>query len=254
MKLLIDFGNSRCKWASLSGNASTCADNQDLLEVNAYAYKSEDSIHRVQEVIEQICFNSSQEIHAVSVLGDTFDKEFCAYVEKNLNIATKFHLSQINSYGVTLAYAKPSSYGVDRYAALIAAHHKSSEAKIVIDCGTATTVDVIDTSGKHLGGLIIPGMALMCASLVNKASGITLPKQADSMQLFNDNTADAVYSGSALVLKHGVRGIIQEIVGNINQHTTVYVTGGESHMLELDDIKHVNCPNLVLEGLRIMQG
>ena len=251
MKLLIDFGNSRCKWASLS----TCSGNQDTLETNAYVYKSEDSSHRVQEVAEQICFDSIQEIHAVSVLSDVFNKAFCTHVEKNLSIATKFHISQVNSHGVTLAYANPLSYGADRYAALIAAYHKLSAAKIVIDCGTATTVDSIDASGKHLGGLIIPGVALMCTSLVNKASGITMPNHADSTQLFNDNTADAVYSGSRLVLKHGMRGIIQEIVGSyINQRATVYVTGGDSHMLWLDDIEYVDCPNLVLEGLRIIQG
>ena len=246
MKLLIDFGNSRCKWASL--------ENQDLQDANAYIYKSEDPMHRAKEVVEKICFDSIQEIHAVSVLGDTFNQEFCEQVDKQAGIITKLHVSQLDSFGVTLAYANPSSYGADRYAALIAAHYKTSGAKIVIDCGTATTVDAIDACGKHLGGLIIPGIELMCSALANKASGITMPKQANATQLFNDNTADAVYSGSALVLNHGVRGIIQEIIDNINQHVTVYVTGGESSMISLNDIEYMDCPNLVLEGLRIMQG
>ncbi|MFK7795056.1 MAG: type III pantothenate kinase [Gammaproteobacteria bacterium] len=250
MKLLIDFGNSRCKWTSLS----TSANHYGLLEVNSYTYRSEDSIQRMQEVFEQICFDAIQEIHAVNVLGDVFEKEFCAYAEQHFSITNKFYSSQANGHGVTLAYANPQSYGVDRYAALIAAHHKSSGAKVIIDCGTATTVDVLDESGKHLGGLIVPGVALMCASLENKASGIGEPNQAGSIQLFSDNTADAVYSGSALVLKHGVQGIIQQIVGNIGQDAAVYVTGGESHMIGIDDIEYVDCPNLVLDGLRIMQG
>jgi type III pantothenate kinase len=246
MKLLIDVGNSRCKWA--------CLDNQDLLDASAYAYKSEDLMHRVREVVEQICFDSVQEIHAVSVLGDTFDKEFCAQSKKLHGIETKFYKSQSDNFGVTLAYAEPLSYGPDRYAALVAAHRKMPGAKIIIDGGTATTIDVIDADGKHLGGLIIPGVKLMCSALVEKASGISMAKQINSTQLFNDNTADAVYSGSVLALSHGVRGIIEEIVSNINQDVTVCVTGGESEMIGLTNWGYVHCPNLVLEGLLIMQG
>ena len=246
MNLLIDFGNSRCKWANLDNNA--------LLEVNAYIYHSEDSIDRACEVVEQICFDSIQQIHIVSVLGDAFEKEFNSQVNKLSGIDIIFHTSQSNGFGVVLTYANPLNYGADRYAALIAAHNKAAGGKIIIDCGTATTIDVIDANGKHLGGLIIPGVGLMCSALANKASGIAMPKQANPISLFNEDTADAVYSGSVLVLNHGVRGIIQEIMGNINQQVTVYVTGGESNMITLTDIDYVACPNLVLEGLQIMQG
>jgi type III pantothenate kinase len=246
MKLLIDFGNSRSKWANL--------EYQDLRAAKAYIYKSAVSTQRVREVVERICFDSIQEIHVVSVLGEVFEKQFSSEVKKIAGIDTKFHVSQANSFGVMLAYANPLTYGADRYAALIAAHHKESGAKIVIDCGTATTVDVINANGQHRGGLIIPGIQLMCSALANKASGINLPKQANSSQLFNDNTADAVYSGSALVLSHGVNGIIQQIVSKINEPVIVYVTGGESHMMAHADVGYVECPHLVLEGLQIMQG
>jgi type III pantothenate kinase len=246
MKLLIDFGNSRCKWA--------CLNNQDALKVNAYAYKSADNIRRAEEVVEKISFDLIEEIHAVSVLGDTFDKAFDVRANSLAGITTKFHVSQANSFGVTLAYANPLTYGADRYAALVAAYHKVPGAKIVIDCGTATTVDVVDSNGKHLGGLIIPGIQLMCSALANKASGITMPKSANSTQLFNDNTADAVYSGSALVHSHGLCAIIEDIVGKINQDVTVYVTGGESDTIGLASSEYVDCPGLVLEGLQIMQG
>ncbi len=246
MKLLIDFGNSRCKWARL--------DNQDLQKTNVQSYKCEDSIKRVDEIIEKITFDLVREIHAVSVLGDVFEKEFFAKIKKLYGIETKFYISQPNNFGVTLAYADPLSYGPDRYAALVAAHHKMPGAKIIVDCGTATTLDVITTGGKHLGGLIIPGVELMCSALVEKAPGISMTKQINSTQLFNGNTADAVYSGSVMALSYGVRGIVEEIVSNINQDLTVFVTGGESKIIGLTDSGYVNCPNLVLEGLLIMQG
>jgi type III pantothenate kinase len=246
MTLLIDFGNSRCKWAIL--------DDKGLHEAHAYTYESNDSLDRAREVIDQIALDSIQEIHAVSVLGDDFGNAFCTQVKNLVDIDAKFHVSQVKNFGVTLAYADPLSYGADRYAAVIAAHSKTSGATIVIDCGTATTIDVIDDSGKHLGGLIVPGIELMCTALANKASGIKAPAQSNSMQLFNDNTADAVYSGSALVLSYGVHGIIDEMIAMVNQEVTVFVTGGESKTIGLTGNEYVDSPNLVLEGLRIMQG
>ncbi len=246
MRLLIDFGNSRCKWAIL--------DNQDLIKANAYVYKSNDSIQRVREIVEHLSFDSTQQIHAVSVLESAFEQEFCIQVSKSTGIVTKFYTSQSDSFGVTLAYANPLTYGADRYAALIAAHNKTPGTKIIIDSGTATTIDVIDAKGKHLGGLIIPGTDLMCSALANKASGIGRPRQANPTRLFNDNTADAVYSGSALVLSHGVSGIVEEIMSKLDQKVSIFITGGESYMFDFASREYVDCPNLVLEGLQIMQG
>lgn len=246
MKLLIDFGNTRVKWARLEG--------QQARDSNAYTYKNDNIAQRVQEIIEQIEIDSVQEIHAVSVLGESFNQAFHAQVNKLTNIAPRFYVSQLNNFGVSLAYTDPLSYGADRYAALIAAHDKSDNATIVIDCGTATTIDAIDNSGKHMGGLIIPGMALMCSSLAGKASGINMPNAANTIQLLNDNTMDAVYSGSALVLRHGVGVIVNEMAKEMTQPVSIYVTGGESHRLDFTNSAYIHCPHLVLDGLRIMQG
>ncbi len=246
MKLLIDFGNTRCKWAFI--------ENQQLQEVSAYTYKSEDSIDRAHEVIQHIPLAEVNEIHVVSVLGDDFQQEFCIQAKKISAINTTFHVSKISSFGVQLAYTDALSYGADRYAALVAAHHKAPGAKIIVDCGTATTIDVIDAQGKHLGGLIIPGIDLMCSALVEKASGIATEQQTYPVRLFNNNTDDAVYSGSVLTLSYGVHAIIGEIQNEINQSATVLITGGQSDMIGLANAHYLDCPNLVLEGIAIMQG
>ncbi|MDW3094088.1 MAG: type III pantothenate kinase [Gammaproteobacteria bacterium] len=246
MKLLFDFGNTCCKWAYL--------ENQQLQKVTAYSYKSESSADRVHEVINHVPFATVKEIHAVSVLGGNFEQKFCSQVLKLSEIETKFHLSKLNGFGVLLAYSDPLSYGADRYAALVAAHHKMPGAKIIVDCGTATTIDVIDKQGQHLGGLIIPGVELMCSALVKKASGISTEKQTNLTHLFNDNTADAFYSGSVLTHRYGVCAIIEEIQHEIGQHATILITGGQSDMISHAIEQYLDCPNLVLEGLAIMQG
>lgn len=246
MNLLIDFGNSRCKWAYI--------ENQQLQGLSACSYKNNNSADRVCEIIQLISFVEVKEVHAVSVLGSDFDQEFFRQVLKQFSLDTKFHISMLNGFSVELAYSDPLSYGSDRYAALVAAHHKMPGAKIIVDCGTATTIDVIDQQGHHLGGLIIPSVELMCSALVDKASGISTDKQTNSTRLFSDNTADAVYSGSALTHNYGVHAIIKEIQSEIGKHTAVLITGGGGDMIARTNAKFLDCPNLVLEGLAIMQG
>ncbi len=258
MKLLIDFGNSCCKWALL--------ENNKLQQVTADRYANEIPLQRVQEIMQKLPLQKINEIHVVSVLGEPFNSDFSAQIANQPGMEIKFYFSQLNSFGVTLSYADPLSYGADRYAAIVAVHHETSGVKIVVDCGTATTVDAIDAQGKFLVGLITPGIGLMCSSLAGKASGISFSHEKNSVQLFNDNTQDAVYSGSVMTLRNGLRGIVEEIVRDIDDQVTVYVTGGESEVIgfsslstaqsfgEFSGVEFLKRPNLVLEGLRIMQG
>ena len=254
MKLLIDFGNSRCKWALLESEA--------LQEVTVYSYVNEEPSQHVQEIIQKLPLQKINEIHVVSVLGESFNSAFSTHIANQSGVEVKFYFAQLNSFGVALSYADPLNYGSDRYAAIVAAHHETSGVKIVVDCGTATTVDAIDAQGKLLVGLIMPGIGLMCSSLAGKASGIPFSHEKNSVQLFNDSTQDAVYSGSVMILRHGLYGIVEEIVRGIDDQVTLYVTGGESGVMGFSSqsfdqsfgVELFKRPNLVLEGLCAMQG
>ena len=68
--------------------------------------------------------------------------------------------------GVTIAYDQPEKLGVDRWLAMLAAEDEFPNClKVIVDCGTAITVDVVDQSGQHQGGYIVPGLRLMKESL-----------------------------------------------------------------------------------------
>ncbi len=245
MKLLIDFGNSRCKWVQLVDGG--------LQNFKAHAYSSDDAMLRACEVSQCLPLDKVDEVHAISVLGEEFENAFQQQLETKFSRRAIFYIPQANQFGVKLAYSNPLSYGVDRYAALVAVHHQYEGVKLVVDCGTAVTMDVIKANGQHLGGLILPGLDLMCSSLSGKASGIPECSANQQAALLNDYTVNAVYSGCALTLQHGLNGIIQDIKRNIQQEITLCATGGGSDMIKNSEMQYIDCPNLVLEGLQIMQ-
>ena len=248
MNLLIDLGNSYCKWAVDSGS--------EELEVSTIHYALKDTIGRVEAVLQAIKLSGVKQIHAVSVLGQVFEDMLAAQLNAVTDTKIKFYRSQKECFGVTLSYTNQQSYGADRYAAVVAAHHRLSGDKIVIDCGTATTIDVIDEQGNHAGGLIMPGIDLMVETLVNKATGIPMSQANQTIKLLCDNTEDAVYSGCASMMQHGLNGIIQQLTKDIEQETSVIITGGASHLLTLDafeNVSYVQRPHIVLEGLQVMR-
>ena len=140
------------------------------------------------------------------------------------------------------------------YAALVAAHFAGDGAKIIIDCGTAVTVDAINGQGIHLGGLIIPGVDLMCSMLAENTQVTSTADMRQPIEIFNATTQNAVYSGSTLCLQHGLRSIIEQMRTELAGPVSVFVTGGAADTLINENIEQtIMRPELVLEGLEIMQ-
>ena len=112
--------------------------------------------------------------------------------------------------GVTNRYARPAQLGADRWASLVAAWRRSNltdlfpPACIVVNAGTAVTIDALDSDGVFRGGLILPGIALMLQALAENTSGLRVATGA--FREFPDNTADAIFSGA-----------IQAVCGAIEQ-------------------------------------
>lgn len=246
MKLLIDFGNSRVKWASLE-----LAEKID--PGDAINHQGDSLEKKIRNIIRALPIQSCSEIHAASVLGDKFNTAFMQVVLDEFNVQTKFYCSQKNAFNVTLAYANPTTYGADRYAALIAAAHIEKGSKIIIDVGTAVTIDVINGDNVHLGGLIFPGLAPMCSAL-NKAEGIGHDILPTKIEYLCNTTQSAVYSGSVLCLRHGIEGILKNITSKINSEIMLLLTGGGAKiLLEESGHNYVFHNHLVLKGVEIMQ-
>lgn len=239
MKLLIDFGNTRCKWVSIVEN--------EWQSVNSFVHHGQNICEMVHE---HLPLKQADEIHVVSVLGDEFEADCQQLLERT--VPCHFYHSQPHAHSIRLAYAKPASYGADRFAALVAAHQHISGDKIIVDCGTALTVDVLKQSGKHLGGLIAPSVNMMCDSLCQQTVNLALDENPTEVGLLADNTEEAIYSGSVRIASYGLLGIIQQLRANLDQAKIILTGGGVDEMLAMDSIDINHKPNLVLEGLEIM--
>jgi len=149
--------------------------------------------------------------------------------------------------GIRIAYPEPQRFGVDRFLALLAAHARGDGAALVCGVGTALTLDLIDTGGRHRGGRIAPSPTLMREALHARAA--QLPVSGGDYRPFADDTADALASGcegAALAL---IERSLDAAHAELGATPRLLLHGGGSDALwtRLPNATHV--PALVLEGL-----
>lgn len=230
-RLLLDAGNTRLKWALAEDGlwrAQGSADYADLsglaplLQAGTDCYVA--SVARVRH--ETL-------IHA---LLSPF-----AIIPEWLSAEAQFA-------DVRNGYAQPQQLGVDRWMGLIAARRRTRAPALVVSVGTAMTVDALSAEGGFLGGLILPGIALMRRALQQGTARID--EVAGTWQAFPCSTADAVESG----IVAGLCGAIQLQHARLAETAGVmphcFLTGGDAEKL----LPHLalaaeHVPALVLEGI-----
>lgn len=232
--LLLDAGNSRIKWALVGGGVWV---RQGVAGIAEWA------------VLRQ-AFAALPPPHKIlvsNVAGEKMAQYLCA-VCAAWPCPVEFITAKAAQCGVRNAYAQPEQLGSDRWAALLAAWHQGHKAGLVVNCGTATTVDALSDEGEFLGGLILPGLDMMRHSLIEGTA--QLEAAAGGWHRFPRNTADAIFSGA-----------IQSTVGAIQQQFDLLGIPGAQCLLSggaADSIQPylklplVRVENLVLHGLQII--
>lgn len=152
MKLLVDIGNSRVKWAF-----GTTAGFIALGEAT----------HNVPEELRALLDAEYDpgEIRVANVAGAEAGARVVVSLQERFGIAPVLARSAASGAGVRNGYVDPPQLGVDRWLAICAAFDRYRAPVCVVDAGTATTIDVVDAGGQHLGGLILPGLTLMQSAL-----------------------------------------------------------------------------------------
>ena len=243
MKLLVDMGNSRMKFASHS----------DIQNVMSVAYDDMRPLERLTEVLDR-----SPDITllvVVSVLGVTFERSLKSLCEAR-GLALNWVASEASAQGIENLYDKPETLGSDRFVALVGAVKQfPSQCCIVVDCGTAVTVDGLSADGTFTGGVILPGLSLWGESLIGQTSQLK-ENNLISPPLFASNTADAIGGGSI----YGLVGAIEGICARMKQHFVqqgvnessikLLLCGGDAQLVASHaNLKFTLQPNLVLMGL-----
>jgi len=155
--------------------------------------------------------------------------------------------------GVRICTDNPREVGADRVVNAVAAHRLYGGPLIVIDFGTATTVDAISKEGEYLGGAIAPGIGIAAEALFERASKLPRIELIPPEHAIGRNTVTAMQSG----IMFGYVGLIESLVARIRRElggkTRVVATGGLAKVIagETKVVDVVN-PHLTLIGLRLI--
>jgi len=152
--------------------------------------------------------------------------------------------------------AEPQRVGIDRLAAAAAAAvvKPAAEGAIIVDCGTAATVDMVAADGRFLGGAILPGPTLMARALAqgtSKLPEVRALEHFDPPPLPGRNTREAIAAG----IGWGMRGAIAELVARgrlvLGPSAPVILTGGWSRAILPAVPGATEMPDLVLLGIAL---
>ncbi|WNS42176.1 type III pantothenate kinase [Paenibacillus sp. MMS20-IR301] len=156
--------------------------------------------------------------------------------------------------GLNLRYENPREVGADRIVNAVAAIEQYKCPLVVVDFGTATTFDCIDSGANYLGGAIVPGLGISTEALYQRASKLPRIELEKPKKVIGRNTVHAMQAGIIFGYAGQVEGIVRRIKQEMNVPVLkVIATGGLAPLIagETDCIDEVN-PMLTLEGLRII--
>lgn len=245
MSLLIDIGNTRIKWARLSGGR--------LGPVRAAGHFGWDpkDFGRVIGAASRC-----DRIIVSSVASEEINRALSIAARRTGAPSPQFVATPRRACGVTVAYLEPWRLGVDRFLAMIAARERFTRSVCVVGVGTAMTMDLLDREGHHRGGAIIPAPQLMVSSLMKGTSGIRERSRggADGRgpALFARSTRSAVEQGARFAAAATVERAVREARLLLGRAPRVLLTGGAARDLQpLIGVQSLLLPDLVLQGLAV---
>lgn len=238
MKILLDAGNSRIKWAVLeAGRLTETGELQGDAPFEALAERGE----------------APEEVWLASVRDDAFnaglsDSVARAWPEVPLKVAR----TRSESHGVVCAYPEPAQMGVDRWLALLAARDIGPEPTCVVDAGSAVTLDALDELGRHLGGLILPGMS-MARRMIHERTARVRVEESFRPGWWADNTSDALNSGTHWAIVSLIDRFVQATERRLSADCRLLLTGGDAPAImgSLNG-RGRHEPHLVLQGLALV--
>jgi type III pantothenate kinase len=155
--------------------------------------------------------------------------------------------------GLKVKYRNPHEVGADRIAGAIAATlRRPATNAIVVDCGTATTFDVVTAAGDYLGGAILPGVGISVDTLAGRTAKLPTVEITRPAAALGRSTIESIQSGVYFGHAGAIRRLIEELTSEVFEgvRPAVIGTGGFARLLEPEKLFDENVPELVLLGLK----
>ncbi len=239
MKILdIDAGNTRVKWRLTCDTVVICSGVIDNCTAEQFF---EQSLQEVSGGIDRCRLSS---VRSSAVIG-----ELCRSIQQGFNIKPELPKPKSGIGGIVYDKADPRKLGDDRWLAMLGARRFYPEKTVmVVDSGTALTLDVINSQGVFQGGMICPGVGTMLKSLTDAADLLVLPDDKNYSRARAHNSVQAVLNGVVSMAAALVEREVQKISGDV----TVVLCGGDAPVLaEQLTIPAEYCPDLVFDGLEV---
>lgn len=231
-RLLLDAGNTRLKWGVVEAGRWLALGNGRY-----------DNLAELTPLLER-----GMRCHIASVVRAEREDALTMLLSRH-GIEPCWLASTLRFGELENAYSIPQQLGVDRWMALIAARERTRSAALVVSVGTAMTVDALSAAGRFLGGVIVPGVALMqralqegTAQLADAASG--------EVKTFPTATSDAIQSGVIAALCGAIERQYAHLERDARMPPRCFLTGGDAgRVLPCLDFPIEMTPHLVLEGM-----
>ena len=232
----VDVGNSRIKWR-WSGPP---------LATGAVARESTFALALPQPWCPR-------RVRISSVAGREVEHAIAGVIRRQFGVEAEFAKVGRALGGVRCGYEVPGHLGVDRWLAVVAAWQRVRSALVVVDAGSACTVDFVDAAGEHKGGYIVPGLAMMLAALDRNTAQVHVSAGAVDVDYRpGTTTRAAVTRGTARMLAAFVGDCVDRFAIECEHAVELILCGGDAEALAaLIDRPLQHCKDLVFEGLEL---
>ncbi len=235
MHLLLDIGNQNVKWRF----DDRCGSFPSI---------------RLKQISDSVLaqIDSVSGIVFINVAEPIYAEWLRRYAASKWGVDAVQVFSVSEQCGVRNGYHKAEELGADRWAATIGAWSICSDAAVIVDCGTAITVDALSAQGEFIGGSILPGFELARDSLSQRTPGIGAFDGLAS-DFPARSTIDAVSSGVVYALMGGIDLLVQKYSALVGDNPKLLLTGGASSIVADESThKFEQTPNLPLLGLQVI--
>ena len=262
MKLLIDIGNQRIKWATsdqLDNRTGSQGYQNEQEQWPGQVIQTDASSLGTQLGVQFATLPAPDAVWVACVSDGTIEKEIAGICKSLWGLSPVFARSSAGAFGIKNCYEDPALLGVDRWIAMIAAGNIAGRGPLlVIDAGTAVTIDFVNDNNEFVGGVIFPGLATMISTL-NSSTGLIREDiqlvQGNVLEFECKNTKSAVANGTALSVVAGIDKAVDHYLSENGENLKVLITGGDAGFIaRLSSHPMVVEPELVLHGLRLLDG
>lgn len=239
MLLLVDIGNTKLKWAFLEAG--------QLRAGGSFAHAGALS----EALTAHWCaIPVPSAIWVANVAGTSPGKTLGIWTDTHWHLTPRFAAAQRELLGVRNGYRDYRRLGVDRWLAMVAAYTSLRGAVLVVDCGTAATLDLVSEEGRHLGGLILPGLGMMRSALM-AGTHLSADPGSETVLSLGVDTAGCIAAGARYALIGAVERTLAHARTLLGRTPALVLAGGDGALMHPYLAGRLE-PDLVLRGLALL--